>query len=92
MNQPIKIDPFGFREYDARWIYEKILTSKDHDPKGLEIQIREHTKRKSKSNSRHDYRSYSEKNNVKKGLVSTDVSLKMLAYLYHQWFILHNSI
>jgi len=23
MSQSIKIDPFGFREYDARWIYEK---------------------------------------------------------------------
>ena len=23
MNNSIKIDPYGFREYDARWIYEK---------------------------------------------------------------------
>ena len=23
MNQNIKIDPYGFREYDARWLYEK---------------------------------------------------------------------
>ena len=23
MSQNIKIDPYGFREYDARWLYEK---------------------------------------------------------------------
>ena len=23
MNHNIKIDPYGFREYDARWLYEK---------------------------------------------------------------------
>ena len=23
MNQNIKIDPYGFREYDARWLYDK---------------------------------------------------------------------
>ena len=23
MDKSIKIDPFGFREYDARWLYEK---------------------------------------------------------------------
>ena len=25
MNQNIKIDPFGFREYDARWLYEESI-------------------------------------------------------------------
>ena len=23
MSKDIKIDPYGFREYDARWLYEK---------------------------------------------------------------------
>ncbi len=27
MNQIIKIDPYGFREYDARWLYEKDINS-----------------------------------------------------------------
>ena len=27
MNQNIKIDPYGFREYDARWLYEKDVNS-----------------------------------------------------------------
>ena len=25
MSSSIKIDPFGFREYDARWLYPKII-------------------------------------------------------------------
>ena len=27
MSQTIKIDPLGFREYDARWVYEKDINS-----------------------------------------------------------------
>ena len=72
----MKINPNGFREYDARWIYEKDI---DLDGiielgKGLGTQIIAHTK---KSNPRitvgHDYRSYSEKikNSLIKGLIST---------------------
>ena len=98
MSQSIKIDPFGFREYDARWIYEKDINEPGitNLGKGLGTQIKEHTK---KENPRvivgHDYRSYSEKikTALKKGLLSQlDVLLKMLVYLYHQWFISHNSI
>ena len=29
MNQIIKIDPYGFREYDARWLYEKDINRKE---------------------------------------------------------------
>ena len=29
MSKQIKIDPFGFREYDARWIYEKDINSRN---------------------------------------------------------------
>ena len=29
MNQNIKIDPYGFREYDARWLYEKDIIVKE---------------------------------------------------------------
>ena len=76
MNQSIKIDPLGFREYDARWIYEKDINELGitNLGKGLGTQIKEHTKKK---NPRvivgHDYRSYSEKIKaaLKKGLVST---------------------
>jgi phosphomannomutase/phosphoglucomutase len=29
MNQNIKIDPYGFREYDARWLYEKDISKEE---------------------------------------------------------------
>ena len=76
MNQKLKIDPYGFREYDARWLYEKDINIEGiaNLGKGLGTQIKIHTK---KNNPRiivgHDYRSYSEeiKSALKKGLIST---------------------
>ena len=96
MYQSIKIDPFGFREYDARWIYEKDINEQGitNLGKGLGTQIRKHTK---KENPRvivgHDYRSYSEKIKLalKKGLVSTgcfveDVGLSLSPMVYFAQF------
>ena len=96
MNQSIKIDPFGFREYDARWIYEKDINEKGitNLGRGLGTQIKKHTK---KENPRiivgHDYRSYSEKIKIalKKGLVSTgcfveDVGLSLSPMVYYAQF------
>ena len=63
MNENVKIDSFGFREYDARWVYEKDINKAGITQlgKGLGTQIIKHTK---KENPRiivgHDYRSYSE--------------------------------
>ncbi len=63
MSQKIKIDPYGFREYDARWLYEKDINQEGikNLGKGLGTQIKNRTK---KNNPRiivgHDYRSYSE--------------------------------
>ena len=47
MNQIIKIDPYGFREYDARWLYEKDINSEGitNLGKGLGTQIKKHTKK-----------------------------------------------
>ena len=81
MTTIIKIDPFGFREYDARWLYEKDvnLLGIENLGKGLGTQIIKHTK---KNNPRvivgHDYRSYSEeiKTALKKGLFSTGCSIE----------------
>ena len=62
MKNSTKIDPYGFREYDARWIYEKDISIEGIEElgKGLGTQIKIHTK---KENPRvivgHDYRSYS---------------------------------
>ena len=77
----MKINPNGFREYDARWIFEKDIDLEGITTlgKGLGTQIIIHTK---KNNPRvivgHDYRSYSEK--IKKalieGLISTGCSVE----------------
>ena len=81
MSQNIKIDPYGFREYDARWLYEKDINQSgiENLGRGLGTQIKIHTK---KDNPRiivgHDYRSYSEeiKTALKKGLMSTGCSIE----------------
>ena len=99
MKNETKIDPFGFREYDARWLYPKninLLGIKDLG-KGLGTQIVKHTKKK---NPRiivgHDYRSYSEeiKNALKKGLISTgcfveDIGLSLSPMVYFAQFELN---
>jgi phosphomannomutase/phosphoglucomutase len=96
MNQIIKIDPYGFREYDARWLYEKDINSEGITDlgRGLGTQIKKHTK---KENPRvvvgHDYRSYSEeiKSALKKGLISTgcyieDIGLSLSPMVYFAQF------
>ncbi len=96
MNQKIKIDPYGFREYDARWLYEKDINQEgiENLGKGLGTQVKNHTK---KNNPRiivgHDYRSYSEeiKTALKKGLISTgcnieDIGLSLSPMVYFAQF------
>ena len=92
----LKIEPLGFREYDARWLYEKDinLLGIEHLGKGLGTQIIKHTNKK---NPRvivgHDYRSYSEeiKTALKKGLLSTgcnieDIGLSLSPTVYFAQF------
>ena len=61
MENSAKIDPLGFREYDARWLYDKNinLLGIENLGKGLGTQVINHTK---KNNPRiivgHDYRLY----------------------------------
>ena len=52
MTEEIKIDPFGFREYDARWLYEKDinLSGIENLGKGLGTQIVKHTKKNKSKN------------------------------------------
>ena len=47
MDISIKIDPFGFREYDARWVYKKDINLEGvkNLGKGLGTQIKNHTKK-----------------------------------------------
>ncbi len=100
MQETLKIDPFGFREYDARWLYPNNINLQgiENLGKGLGSQIINHTK---KSNPRivvgHDYRSYSEeiKSALKKGLISTgcfveDIGLSLSPMVYFAQFNLNS--
>ena len=96
----MKINPNGFREYDARWLYEKDIDLEGITDlgKGLGTQVIKHTK---KTNPRiivgHDYRSYSE--DIKKalinGLTSTgcnieDIGLALSPTVYFAQFNLNS--
>ena len=96
----MKINPNGFREYDARWLYEKDIDLEGINAlgKGLGSQVIKHTK---KTNPRiivgHDYRSYSEE--IKKalinGLISTgcnveDIGLSLSPTVYFAQFNLNS--
>ena len=96
----MKINPNGFREYDARWVFEKDIDIEGitNLGKGLGTQIINNTKKK---NPRvivgHDYRSYSEK--IKKalieGLISTgcnveDLGLSLSPMVYFAQFNLNS--
>ncbi len=100
MENSIKIDPFGFREYDARWLYpdDINLEGVTNLGKGLGTQVINHTNKK---NPRiivgHDYRSYSEeiKSALKTGLISTgccveDVGLALSPMVYFAQFNLES--
>ena len=100
MTQNIKIDPYGFREYDARWLYQENINRAgiENLGKGLGTQIINHTR---KNNPTvivgHDYRSYSEeiKTALKKGLISTgcnveDVGLSLSPMVYFAQFNLNS--
>ncbi|MDC3204037.1 phosphomannomutase/phosphoglucomutase [Candidatus Pelagibacter sp.] len=100
MSQNIKIDSYGFREYDARWLYEKDINIAgiENLGKGLGTQIISHTE---KNNPTvivgHDYRSYSEeiKTALKKGLLSTgcnveDIGLSLSPMVYFAQFNLNS--
>ena len=96
----MKINPNGFREYDARWLYEKDIDLEGITDlgKGLGSQIIKHTHKKNPSIVvGHDYRSYSE--NIKKafvnGLISTgcnvgDIGLSLSPTVYFSQFNLNS--
>jgi len=97
-SKDIHINPLGFREYDARWLYKIDINKSgiENLGKGLGTQIIKNTKKK---NPRvvvgHDYRSYSEeiKSSLKKGLISTgchveDIGLSLSPTVYFAQFSL----
>ncbi len=96
----MKINPNGFREYDARWIFEKEIDLEGitNLGKGLGTQIINHTKKvKPRVIVGHDYRSYSEKikQALTEGLISTgcnveDLGLSLSPMVYFAQFNLNS--
>ena len=92
----MKINPNGFREYDARWLFQKDIDIDGINDlgKGLGSQVIKNTK---KTNPRiivgQDYRSYSEKikQALIRGLISTgcyveDIGLSLSPMVYYAQF------
>jgi len=94
----VRINPLGFREYDARWLYPKDINNEGIIKVGLGLgsQIISKTKKSPRIIVGHDYRSYSEK--VKKklieGLMNTgcnveDIGLSLSPTVYFAQFNLN---
>ena len=94
MSKDKKIDPLGFREYDARWLYPKNINDLgiENVGKGFGTQIKKKIDNPSVIVG-YDYRSYSEtvKENFVKGLLSTgcnvqDIGLCLSPTVYFSQF------
>ena len=93
--EDIHIDPFGFREYDARWLYPKDINAAGIKNVGLGLgtQIITKTRKNPRVIVGHDYRSYSEevKKNLINGLESSgcnveDIGLSLSPTVYFAQF------
>ena len=89
------INPFGFREYDARWLYPQDINKEGIRlvGQGLGSQIILKTKKTARVIVGHDYRSYSEevKNKLIEGLMDTgcnieDIGLALSPTVYFAQF------
>ena len=94
----VHIDPFGFREYDARWIYPKNINQEGIKVIGLGLgaQIISKTNKSPRVIVGHDYRSYSEevKKKLIEGLINSgcqveDVGLALSPMVYFAQFNLN---
>ena len=99
MESSIKIDPLGFREYDARWLYPEKINAEGIKlvGKGFGTQIINKIKNP-RVTVGHDYRSYSEevKKNFIEGLISTgcnveDIGLCLSPTIYFSQFNLNSN-
>ena len=96
MSKEIIINPLGFREYDARWLYNKDINNLgiENLGRGFGTQIIKHSQKKSpRVIVGHDYRSYSEeiKASLKKGLIESgcyveDIGLSLSPMVYFAQF------
>ena len=94
----VHIDPFGFREYDARWIYPENINQEGIKVIGLGLgsQIISKTNKSPRVIVGHDYRSYSEevKKKLIEGLIDAgcqveDVGLALSPMVYFAQFNLN---
>ena len=94
----IHIEPYGFREYDARWLYPKDINQEGikNIGQGLGSQIISKTNRSPRVIVGHDYRSYSEevKKKLVEGLIDTgcnieDIGLALSPTVYFAQFNLN---
>ena len=78
--EDIHINPLGFREYDARWLYPKDINKAGikNVGKGLGTQIISKTNKSPRVIVGHDYRSYSEeiKEKLIEGLLNTGCNIE----------------
>ena len=98
MSEQRKIDPLGFREYDARWLYPNKINDLGIEGvgKGFGTQVKSRIKKPTIIVG-HDYRSYSEKvkKNFINGLLSTgcdveDIGLSLSPTVYLSQFKLNS--
>ncbi len=91
----VHINPYGFREYDARWLYPKDINKEGikNVGQGLGSQIISKTNHSPRVVVGHDYRSYSEevKKKLVEGLVDTgckveDIGLALSPTVYFAQF------
>ena len=94
-NEQVHINPFGFREYDARWLYPKDINKEGIKEvgKGFGSQIISKTNKSPRVIVGHDYRSYSEeaKKKLIEGLIDTgcnieDIGLALSPTVYFAQF------
>jgi len=94
----VYIDPYGFREYDARWIYPKDINQGGikNIGRGLGTQIISKTNQSPRVIVGHDYRSYSEevKKKLIEGLIDAgcnieDIGLALSPTVYFAQFYLN---
>jgi len=97
-SEDIHINPLGFREYDARWLYPQDINKAGikNVGQGLGSQIISKTNKSPRVIVGHDYRSYSEeiKKNLIEGLLETgckveDVGLALSPTVYFAQFNLN---
>ena len=93
--EDIHINPLGFREYDARWLYPRDINKEGikNVGQGLGSQIISKTNKSPRVIVGHDYRSYSEeiKKKLIEGLIDTgcnveDVGLALSPTVYFAQF------